>query len=241
MKRYGLMLPTLLLVLLTTACAMPAAALQQEPQVDVGGASADESGVAASPEVGYPAADDGNSMKVVEAATSAAAAASFYALQPGLSSRSTRGHVWAEPIIDGDSVTVSLSVASLDDHVHFELPDGDAVVGFVAYFVDGQFLVRAEYCPACGSDKIEWGGSLVVCRSCGSTFDAVTGEGDGEKDFPSGSIPYSIDGNSITLSLSDLTTAHARTVDGEATLLEVPIVVEDEDDGDTSWPRCCRR
>jgi hypothetical protein len=39
--------------------------------------------------------------------------------------------------------------------------------------------------------------------------------------------------------LGDLVEAYARTASGEETLFEVPEVVEDEDRGDRSWPRCC--
>ena len=235
MKRYGLVLPGLLVLLLTTACAAPAVALQPESQAETGGASTGVTVAGTSSETVDVVAGDG------DATTSAPAAASSYTLQPGMSPRSTRGHVWAEPLIDGDSVTIPLGVASMDDHLHFEVPDGDSNDRFVAYFVEGQFVVRADYCPACGSERIEWGGSRVVCRSCDAKFDAVTGEGDGEDGFPAGAVPYTIGDDSITLSLAELATAHVRTVDGEATLFEEPIVVEDDDDGDTSWPRCCTR
>jgi hypothetical protein len=74
------------------------------------------------------------------------------------------------------------------------------------------------------------------------TFDAVTGESqEGTANFPSGTVPCTIDDDLVTMSLNDLLTAHARTVDGEATLFEEPIVLEvvEEDDGDR--PPCCSR
>lgn len=158
----------------------------------------------------------------------------------GLSAMTTRGHVWADPAIDGDEVAVPVQVASLGDHVHFEVGDGEALVGFIGYFTEGGFFVRASYCPNCGGQRIEWGGSLVVCRSCEARFDAVTGQGEeGARGYPEGAVPCTVSDGFITMSLGDLVEAHARTVAGESTLFELPEPVEDEDRGDRSWPRCC--
>ncbi|MBN1152488.1 MAG: hypothetical protein JXA58_04690 [Dehalococcoidia bacterium] len=159
---------------------------------------------------------------------------------PGLSSRTSRGHVWAEPVIGGDTVVLSYEVATLGDHVHLEVPGDGGQYEFIGYFADGGFHLRATVCPNCGAERIEWGASLVVCRACGTTFDLETGEASGDgRSYPEGSIPYSMDGDTIVLSLRDLNDAYARTASGEATLFPLPEVVEDEDRGDRSWPRCC--
>ncbi len=229
-RRYGLMMVSALLALMvTTACAAP----QAEPP-PAGGTE----GEASSPDV--PAVEPSDGAVATAALTSEPASAG--AILPGMSAKSTRGHVWAEPVIEEDDVVVALAVATLGDHVHFEVPDGEKVDRFIGYSNDGQFCVRADFCPYCRAERIESGWSLLVCRSCGVTFDSVTGVSEGGSvSFPSGSVPCTVDGSNITMSLADLLEAHARTIAGEETLFEEPEMVEDGDQGDTSWPRCCTR
>ena len=159
---------------------------------------------------------------------------------PGLSPRTTRGHVWADPSIVGDEVRLSAEVAALGDHVHLEVPGAAGVLGFIGYFSGADFHLRATVCPNCAAERIEWGVSLVVCRECGTTFDLFTGEASGDgRGYPQGSIPQSLDGDYIVFSLAELAMAHARTATGEETILPPPEVIEDNDRGDRSWPRCC--
>ena len=228
-RRYVFTAAALLVLIATASCAAP----QTEPPPAVG-----TEGGASNADV--PAVEPPDGAAATAALTSGPV--STGALLPGMSAKSTRGHVWAEPVIDGDKVAIALAVATFGDHVHFEVPDDEKVDGFIGYFCDDEFCVRANFCPLCHAERIESGWSLLVCRSCGVTFDTFTGESEGgTANFPYGTVPYTVDGDRIAMSLADLLEAHARTVAGEDTLFEEPEVVEDEDDGDTSWPRCCRR
>ena len=228
-RKYIFTAAALLLLTAATACAAPQTELSPAVGTEGGASNAD-----------VPAVEPQDGTAATAALTSGPV--STGALLPGMSAKSTRGHVWAEPVIEEDEVAIALAVATSGDHVHFEVPDGDRVVGFIGYFCDDEFCVRANFCPLCGAERIESGWSLLVCRSCGVTFDTFTGESEGgTANFPSGTVPYTVDGDRITMSLAHLLEAHARTVAGEDTLFEEPEVVEDEDDGDTSWPRCCRR
>jgi len=228
-RRYGLTLLALLLLTLSVACSAP------------GTGSEHESPTAAPADSGFVITES------MDQAAEVVADSPTTPLDPaieegiiGLSAMTMRGHVWAEPAIDRDEVAVPLQVATLGDHVHFEVVDGEVPVGFIGYFTEGKFFARASYCPDCGGQRIEWGGSLVVCRSCEARFDAVTGQGeDGAHGYPEGAVPCTVSDGFITMSLGDLVEAHARTVAGEATLFELPEPVEDEDRGDRSWPRCC--
>ena len=230
MKRRILVLVPLFSAVVLAACAespySPQSAAPTETLVPGGNVSVDTRGGLAADEVD---ADAGSGDEVLDAGL------------VGLSERTTRGHVWADPSVNGDLVAIPIAVATLGDHVHFEVDSDGGAIGFVGYFTEGAFFVRADVCPACGAQAIEWGGSLVVCRACGATFDAVTGEADGEScGYPAGTLPYRVAADAVTMSLSDLVAAHARTVAGEETLFEMPETVEVEDRGDASWPRCCR-
>lgn len=229
MRGYSLVLPALLVLLSAAACAAPAAALPEElPSRETEVPSGNPVNAA------MPGAGD--------VVAPAPGAAPFYALNPGLSERSTRGHMWAEPVIEGDSVSISLQVARLDDHVSFEIPSDDGALVFLGYFADGEFFVRAAVCPSCGEERVEWGGSLLVCRACGAMFDAVTGEADeNARSYPAGDMPCAIGADSITMLTADLEESYERTAAGEATLFAQLEVPEGDDRGDRSWPRCCTR
>jgi len=229
-KDFRWIAPALLALALTAACAAPAAAPQLPASTAEPSQGAGNTGAAG----GSPAS----------AGTPVAAPAPppIDVSVPGMSLKSTRGHVWAEPVIDGDEVAIVLAVATLGDHVHFEVTDGETVDGFIGYFCEGEFCVRADVCPLCGAERIESGGSVLVCRSCGVIFDLVTGESEeGTANFPSGTVPCTIDGDFIKMSLDDLVVAHARTVAGEATLFEEPVVLEAAEDDDSDRPACCTR
>lgn len=158
----------------------------------------------------------------------------------GLSPRTTRGHVWAEPVMDGETVSILVSAATRGDHVHLELSSNGGAIEFMGYFTGGEFFLRANACPSCGAERIEWGGSLIVCRACEAKFDAVTGEGEsGGSSYPTSNVPYTLEGDSIVFAYDDLMEAYARTIAGEATLFVMPEVYVDDDRGDRSWPRCC--
>jgi hypothetical protein len=222
------MVVALLVLVLSAGCAAPAMAPQAEQPPDITGEVAPGSPGAS------PASEAAGDIAAISTPVSGDP------LMAGLSSRTTRGHIWAEPVIDGDTVVVLHSVATLGDHVNLEVPASGGVAGFIGYFSNDDFYLRATVCPNCGAGRIEWGGSLVVCRACSTAFDLVTGEASGVgRGYPSGNVPYTLVGDSISISLGDLVEAYARTTSGAATLFEVPEVVEDEDRGDRSWPRCC--
>lgn len=221
MKRICAAALSFLVVMLAVACA-PAA----EPPLTAGSSPAAASAPA--------------STTLPEESQTAASAPADEPLPDGVSSRTTRGHVWAEPVFSGDEVTVLRSVAEMGDHLHFEVPGEAGGLEFISYLFDDEFFVRAAACPNCGEERIEWGGTLLVCRACSTTFDRVTGEASGGgRGYPQGAVPYVVEGDSITMSLDDLVVAYSRTRTGEETLFPVDVVVEDEDRGDRSWPRCC--
>jgi len=187
-----------------------------------------------------PAGEVPPASAVAPAAESAGMEVATGAAMWGLSPKTTRGHVWADALIEDGMVSLPLAVASLGDHVHLEVPGHEGDIEFIGYFADGEFWLRACVCPNCGGQGIAWGGTHVVCRLCSTTFDPVTGEASGgARAYPGGNVPYELAGDSIVLSLSDLAEAYERTASGAETILPLPAVIEDNDRGDRSWPRCC--
>ncbi len=153
-------------------------------------------------------------------------------------------HVWVEPQIDRDAVTIPLDVEENAGHVHFSLPAEEEELEYIGYMLDGAFYVRAAVCPSCGSQGLSHGGTMLVCHSCSTMFDFVTGEADDEESasFPQGLLPYGVADTLIRMSFAELVESYERTAAGEDTLFEVVVETPpDDEDEDTSWPRCCAR
>jgi len=153
-------------------------------------------------------------------------------------------HAWVEPVIDGDDVTIPLDVVQRVGHVHFGLPVEDGALDYLGYMIDGSFYVRATVCPSCGSQGLSHGGTAMVCHSCSTMFDLLTGAADDEESasFPQGMLPYGVDDTMISMSFAELVESYERTAAGEDTLFEVVVETPpDDEDDDNSWPRCCGR
>lgn len=141
----------------------------------------------------------------------------------GLSSRTSPDHVWAEPVVDGGTVSIPLAVATMGDHFHFEVPGSSGPMGFIAYEMDGQFHIRAAHCPGCGGKNIDYVAGVLACPDCGATFNPATGAGIGvDWGYPEGSIPASVSDGYLTSLLHSLAVAYERTVSGEETLYRGP-------------------
>ncbi len=196
-KRFHFMLLALSLLALTTACSAADAAVQPAPPDTTPEAPRTDPDPSLTPPA--PTAPNDDTLD-----------------QEGLSPRTTPGHVWAEPIIEGDTVTILLSVARMADHVHFEVPtDGDPA-SFVGYFVGNAFLVRPCVCPTCGAETVDWESGALACGTCPAMYDAVSGAGvGGAISYPSGLISNRIALDTISMSRLDLIAAYERTVAGE--------------------------
>ncbi len=223
MMRLGLVAAVLLLVGLSVACAAPGD-VAEAPADTQEANSGDVSGEA------LPSAD----LDAPEAAEEPA---------PAPPSRRV-AHAWVEPDIDGDAVTISLDVVENAGHVHFSLSVEDEALDYLGYMIDGTFYVRAAVCPSCGSQGLSHGGTMLVCHSCSTMFGFVTGEADDEESasFPQGLLPYSVADALISMSFAELVESYERTAAGEDTLFEVEVEAPlNDEDEDTSWPRCCAR
>jgi len=151
----------------------------------------------------------------------------------GVSTRTIDGHVWAEPVISDETIGILKSVASMEDHVHFEVPGGNGPLAFVGYFVGPVFLVRPCICPSCGDEAVDWSSAgALACQSCPAVYDAVSGTAkEGGICYPAGLIPNRIMGDTIVMTLNDLVAAYQRVVAGEGALAP--------DGGDGQVPTCC--
>ena len=85
----------------------------------------------------------------------------------------------------------------------------------MAYRFDNKVFVRSNECVPCSSTGFTLKSGTLVCDSCGTVFDAVTGKGieGGCVDYPKESIPYTISDGKITMKLDEVVAAHNRTIE----------------------------
>jgi hypothetical protein len=89
---------------------------------------------------------------------------------------------------------------------------------FMAYYYNGLVYVRGDDCVPCQSINFSLKGNLLMCDSCGTTFNAVTGVGTGTvgsptcREYPKEIAAYTIQSGQIVMHLSDLDTAFLNTI-----------------------------
>jgi nitrite reductase/ring-hydroxylating ferredoxin subunit len=112
---------------------------------------------------------------------------------------------------------ISIPVKSVDDNtnVHFKVKTDIGELAVIAYQFDNKVFVRSNVCPPCNSIGFSLKNGTLVCDSCGTVFDAVTGKGieGGCVDYPKESIPYTISEGKIIMKLDDVVAAHKKTIE----------------------------
>ncbi|NYT19952.1 MAG: DUF2318 domain-containing protein [Methanosarcinales archaeon] len=121
---------------------------------------------------------------------------------------------WIEPqVIDN---TVVIPVKAIDENIntHFKVRTTAGEIAVMAYKLGDNIVVRSNVCPPCGSIGFSLDNDILVCDSCRTTFDAVTGQGiqGACVDYPKESIPFTVSDGNIVMELNDIVTAHMNTV-----------------------------
>ena len=125
---------------------------------------------------------------------------------------------WIQVEVDTDSQVVSIPVAELEDNwnVHFKLRTTDGEENFMAYIFDGGIYVRANVCPPCRSVgfSLDEDEHILICDRCATIFDAETGAGikGACVDYPKAAAPYEISAGNLVIKGSDLLTAYEETL-----------------------------
>jgi nitrite reductase/ring-hydroxylating ferredoxin subunit len=98
--------------------------------------------------------------------------------------------------------------------LHFGITDGQGGrMNFMAYGLNGETYARANVCPPCRSVGFSLLGDILVCDSCGTRFDAITGNGISGacKDYPKAEVAHTISDGKLAMQYNDLVTAYANT------------------------------
>ncbi|MBA7633969.1 hypothetical protein ES703_41540 [subsurface metagenome] len=122
---------------------------------------------------------------------------------------------WITPQLEGDTVSIPKSEVDSGKMLHFEVPYQDASMDFMAYKLGEEIYVRSTACPPCQSVGFDLQGDILVCKGCGTLFEAETGEGISGagtcRDYPKAEAPYTISGEKVTMGMDDLVTAYEET------------------------------
>lgn len=121
---------------------------------------------------------------------------------------------WLTPQIAGDVVSIPVSKVTEKKIVHFSVNIPNGEIAFMAYQLGKDVHVRSNICPPCRSIGFSLQKDTLVCDSCGTTFEAKTGDGisGGCVNFPKASVPYQIKDGSLIMKVNDLVSAYKDTL-----------------------------
>jgi len=122
---------------------------------------------------------------------------------------------WISAQISGKTVTVPVSEIQKDTIVHFRLPfPSGGSETFMAYVYNGKTYARADVCPPCRSTSFSLAGSTLVCDTCGTVFDAATGDGKSGAcvNFPKADVPFQVENGNLVMNADEMNTAYQNTL-----------------------------
>ena len=131
------------------------------------------------------------------------------------SSDSTRYKpVWITPELNGDQLSVSLNTILNSKMAHFWVTMPSGKEGFMAYRMDGVTYVRASICPPCRSTSFSLEKGVLVCDTCGTRFNAKTGQGISGAcvNYPKAEAATTPQGDALVMTQSGLAAAYADTL-----------------------------
>lgn len=122
---------------------------------------------------------------------------------------------WITAQVSADEVSIPASSVDENTNVHFKVNTDSGELAVMAYKFDDNLFVRSNVCPPCNSIGFSLVNGTLVCDSCGTVFDAVTGTGveGGCVAFPKESIPHMVSDGKITMKLDDVVAAHKKTIE----------------------------
>ncbi len=122
---------------------------------------------------------------------------------------------WITAQVNADQVSIPSKSVDDNTNVHFKVKTDIGELSVIAYRFDNRVFVRSNVCPPCNSIGFSLKNGTLVCDSCGTVFDAVTGKGieGGCVAFPKESIPYAVSDGRITMRISEVVAAHEKTIE----------------------------
>ncbi|MDY6834743.1 MAG: Fe-S-containing protein [Chloroflexota bacterium] len=120
---------------------------------------------------------------------------------------------WIDAQVEGDTVSIATSELTSGKQLHFKISTDEGDRTYMAYQLGGETHVRANVCPPCKSIRFSREGDELICDNCSTVFNALTGDGISGacRNFPKARVNTETNGDSTTMSLSDLSHAYDDT------------------------------
>ena len=127
---------------------------------------------------------------------------------------SPAGSEWITPQVEGNTISIPVLPIENNTMSNFRIDTSEGEMDFMVYKLNNYIHVLANVCPPCDSVGFDLDDTELVCQSCGTTFDAETGEGifGGCVNYPKESVPYELEDSRIVMNRSDLITAYQETL-----------------------------
>lgn len=123
---------------------------------------------------------------------------------------------WITPVTVIKENTVILPTSSLEEDtlVHFFVSTSLGKMPFMAYIFEGKTYVRADICVPCKSYDFSLQQDVLICDSCGSRFNAETGEGVSGAcvNYAKAEVSYEKKDGNVLLKWDALKTAYQSTL-----------------------------
>ena len=128
---------------------------------------------------------------------------------------------WINPVLASNTVSVLVSDVEKYTMTHFKvnmpLEGQNYDLPFMTYKLGNQFYARANVCVPCGSESFTLDKDKLVCDSCGTIFDAKTGNGVSGvpacKNYPKASVAYKIENGNVVMDKEALLKALTDTLE----------------------------
>ncbi len=133
---------------------------------------------------------------------------------PGIPSSGLVSPTWLKAEVTGDAAAISLADVQKNKMTHFVVGIAAGDLAFMTYELGGKIYTRASICPPCRSQSFSLRQGTLVCDTCGTTFDAKTGDGVGGAcvAYPKAAVTYEVNGGKIVMTANNLITAYQDTL-----------------------------
>ena len=140
------------------------------------------------------------------------------ATKPPTTNLATSGPIkatWINAPVSLDNVSVPVQSIDQKTMVHFWVTIPEGQMPFMAYKLSGVTYVRANLCVPCRSYNYSLVGDVLQCDTCGTRFNAKTGDGiDGAcVNYPKAPVTFAAQGNDLVFSVDKAKTAYFNTLD----------------------------
>ncbi len=121
---------------------------------------------------------------------------------------------WINAQIADTVVSIPVSEIRSSKMTHFTIGTSTGDMAFMAYELGEKTYVRPSVCPPCRSVSFSLKGSTLVCDTCATSFDAITGKGTKGAciNFPKSQISYEMNSDFVVMDKEELVKAYQDTL-----------------------------